>query len=427
MSLPAFIRCAAPRAFCKRVGLAILLLLSTLLAPSFAADPIKIGFSMGLTGANAPNGKQLLATLQIWREDVNARGGLLGRPVELVYYDDQTLPANEPSIYTKLIEVDKVDLLIGPYGTNQIAAALPVIMQHNLTTVGILGLGANSGYHYPNYFAMIPLGENPKISFSEGFFEVAAAQNPKPKTVAIVGADAEFGKTSTDGARENAKAHGFTIVYDKLYPPPTVDFAPVVRAIKAAEPDIVFVASYPPDTVGFIRAANEAGLEPKLFGGTMIGLLATPFKLQLGPLMNGIVNHEDFVPSPNFKFAGTEELLKKYQAQAAGLGIDPLGYAFPPFGYAAVQVLGQAVEATKSLDHAKLADYMRSHSFNTVVGEVKFGKDGEWVKPRVVFTQWQHVTSNDLAQFKDMSHQVIVWPKEMKTGDMIYPYSAARK
>jgi branched-chain amino acid transport system substrate-binding protein len=406
---------------------AVALLLSALVAPATASDAIKIGFSMALTGANAPNGKQLLAALQIWRDDVNAKGGLLGRPVELVYYDDQTLPANEPTIYTKLIEVDKVDLLLGPYGTNQIAAALPVIMQNNLTTVGMLGVAANSGYHYPNYFAMIPLGEDPKRSFSEGFFEVAAAQNPRPKTVAIVGADAEFGKTSTDGARENAKALGFTIVYDKLYPPPTVDFTPVVRAIKATDPDVVFVASYPPDTVNIIRAANEVGLDVKMFGGTMIGLLATPFKLQLGPLMNGLVNHEDFVPAPNFKFAGTEELLKKYQALAPGLGIDPLGYAFPPFGYAAGEVLGQAVAATKSLDHGKLADYMRSHSFNTVVGEVAFGKDGEWVKPRAIFTQWQHVSGNDLAQFTDMSHEVILWPSEYKTGNLIYPYTDARK
>jgi branched-chain amino acid transport system substrate-binding protein len=337
------------------------------------------------------------------------------------------MPANEPTIYTKLIEVDKVDLLLGPYGTNQIAAALPVIMQHNLTTVGMLGVAANSGYHYPNYFAMIPLGEDPKRSFSEGFFEVAAAQNPRPKTVAIVGADAEFGKTSTDGARENAKALGFTIVYDKLYPPPTADFAPVIRAIKATEPDVVFVASYPPDTVNIIHAANEIGLDVKMFGGTMIGLLATPFKLQLGPLMNGLVNHEDFAPAPIFKFTGTDELLKKYQALASGLGIDPLGYTFPPFGYAAGEVLGQAVVATKSLDHGKLADYMRSHSFKTVVGEVAFGKDGEWVKPRAIFTQWQHVSGNDLAQFTDMRHEVIVWPPEYKTGNLIYPYTDARK
>src|SRR6185437_8842413 len=151
---------------------------------ALAADPVKVGFSMGLTGANAPNGKQLLVALEIWRDDVNAKGGLLGRPIELVYYDDQTSPANEPSIYTKLIDVDKVDLLIGPYGTNQIAAALPVLQARNRTTIGILGLAANGQVHYKNYFSMIPYGQDPAHEFSRGFFELAKAQNPKPKTVA---------------------------------------------------------------------------------------------------------------------------------------------------------------------------------------------------------------------------------------------------
>ena len=165
-----------------RPGLAILqasaLVFSWLLAsPAWAADPVKIGFSMGMTGANGPNGKQLLVALEIWRDDVNAKGGLLGRPVELVYYDDQTSPANEPSIYTKLIDVDKVDLLIGPYGTNQIAAALPVLQSHNRTTIGILGLAANSQAHYKNYFSMIPFGQDPAREFSRGFFELAKAQN----------------------------------------------------------------------------------------------------------------------------------------------------------------------------------------------------------------------------------------------------------
>ena len=214
---------------------------------ALAADPVKVGFSMGLTGANAPNGKQLLIALEIWRDDVNAKGGLLGRPVELVYYDDQTNPSNENTIYTKLIDVDKVNLLLGPYGTNQISAALPVIAPRNLTTIGILGTAANSEAHYKNYFSMIPLGPDPKREFSRGFFEVAVAQNPKPKTVALVGADAEFGKNATDGARENAKAAGLTIVYDQRYPPATTDMTPVVRAIKATNPDIVFVGAYPPE------------------------------------------------------------------------------------------------------------------------------------------------------------------------------------
>jgi branched-chain amino acid transport system substrate-binding protein len=395
--------------------------------PAWAADPIKVGFSMGMTGPNGPNGKQLLVALEIWRDDVNAKGGLLGRPVELVYYDDQTSPANEPSIYTKLIDVDKVDLLIGPYGTNQIAAALPVLQSRNRTTIGILGLAANSQAHYKNYFSMIPYGQDPAREFSRGFFELAKAQNPKPKTVAIVGADAEFGKTSTDGARANAKAAGFTVVYDQLYPPAMTDLSPMVRAIKATNPDIVFTAAYPPDTVAFVRAANEVGLAPSIMGGTLIGMLATPLKVLMGPLMNGYINNaEVFMPVPTMNFPGVQDVLKKYQERAKGQGIDPFGYNFVPFGYATGQVLAAAVAATKSLDHKNLADYMRSHSFSTVVGDVAFGADGEWQKPRSLVSQWRKLTGNDLGQLTDPEKWALVWPPEHKTGEFIYPYSAAK-
>src|SRR6266545_4946720 len=159
--------------------------------PSRAADPIKVGFSMALTGAVAPNGKQILAAFEIWRDDVNAKGGLIGRPVELVYYDDQSNPANVPGIYTKLISVDKVDLLLGPYATNMIAPAMPVIMQNNKMTISILGVAVNRHFNYPKYFSMVPLGPNGVKAFSDGFFALAAAQTPKPRTVAIAAADAE--------------------------------------------------------------------------------------------------------------------------------------------------------------------------------------------------------------------------------------------
>ncbi len=408
-------------------ALLIAAVLSWPTAPAHAADPIKVGFGMSLTGATAANGKQLLKALEIWRDDVNATGGLRGRPVELVYYDDQANPSNEPVIYAKLISVDKVDLLLGPYSTNQIAAALPVIARHNLTTVGILGTAANREAHYKNYFSMIAGGQDPMREFSRGFFEVAMAQNPKPKTVAIVGVDAEFGKNATDGARANAKAAGLAIVYDERYPPAMADLTPIVRAIKATDPDVVFVGSYPPDTVGFVRAAREVDLAPKMIGGMMIGLLSTPLKVQMGPLMNGYVNNaEAFIPIPTFNFPGVQEVLTKYRERAKGQGIDPFGYGFVPYGYAAGQVLGAAVRATNSLDHAKIADYMRSNTFTTVVGDISFGKDGEWAKPRSLVSQWQNLTGNDLGQLTDPKNWVVVWPAEHKTGNLVYPYSAAK-
>ena len=396
-------------------------------APARAADPIKVGFSMALTGSVAQNGKQLIIALELWRDDVNAHGGLLGRPVELVYYDDQSNPANVPGIYTKLITVDKVDLLLGPYATNMAAAAVPVLMQHNMTTISMLAVDVNRHFHYSRYFDMIPVGPQGTKAFSRGFFALASAQQPKPQTVAVIAADAEFSKTSADGARENAKAGGFKIIYDQSYPPSTTDFAPVIRAVAAANPDIVFIAAYPPDTVGIVRAAAEIGLKPKMFGGTMIGLLITPIKMQLGSLLDGIVIMESIAPAASFNFPGLADVLKRYQAKAAGEKIDPIGYGFVPFGYSAGQVLAQAVEGNKSLDHLKLADYIHQHTFHTIVGDIAYASDGAWAQPRTLFTQFQNVAPGNLDQFRDGSVQPILWPPQYKTGTMIYPYAAAKK
>lgn len=395
--------------------------------PAGAADPVKVGFSMALTGSVAPNGKQILLALEIWRDDVNAKGGLLGRPVELVYYDDQSNPSTVPGIYTKLINVDKVDLILGPYATNMAAAAMPAIVQNNKTTITMLAIGVNSHFNYNRYFSMVPVGPEGVKAFSRGFFELAAAQKPKPKTVALVAADAEFAKTAADGARENAKATGFEIIYDKTYPPNTADFTSVVRSIQASNADVVFVAAYPPDTVGIVSAAHEIRLAPKIFGGTMVGLLVTPIKMRLGPLMDGIIIMESFAPSPKFNFPGLQDVLAKYRVKAAGEKIDPFGYGFVPFAYAAGQILAEAVTATKGLDHDKIAAYIHGHKFSTVAGEIAYNKSGDWTEPRTVFTQFQNVAPNDLEQFSKTDHQVILWPDKYKTGNIIYPYADAAK
>jgi branched-chain amino acid transport system substrate-binding protein len=402
-----------------------LVALVALAIPARAADPIKIGFSMALTGGVAANGKQILTAFEIWRDDVNAKGGLLGRPVELVYYDDQSNPANVPALYTKLLGVDKVDLVIGPYATNMVAPAMPVIMGHSKMTISILGLGVNREFKYPRYFSTVPTGPDGPPAFSKGFFELARVQNPAPKTVAMVAADAEFAQVAAGGARVNAKAAGFDIVYEGKYPPNTTDFLAVMRAVQATNADIVYAAAYPPDTVGIVRAANEIGLVPKMFGGSMIGLTATPIKMQLGPLTNGIVINESFLPA--LDFPGTAEMMRKYQAKAPERGIDPLGYGFAPFAYAAGQLVAKAVEETKSLDDGKLAEYLHKHTVDTVIGPMSFGADGEWSKARMLFTQFQGVTGNDLGQFKDPKREVILWPAEYKKGELIYPYGAARK
>jgi len=391
-----------------------------------AGEPIKIGYSMAMTGGLGPNGQSALLAQKIWEEDINAKGGLLGRPVKLIYYDDQTNPSTVPGIYTKLLDVDKVDLIIGGYGTNMLAPAMPVVMQRKKVFIGLLGLGVNTEFNYPNYFVMIPSGPDPKPSFTKGFIDLAMTQNPKPKTVAIVAADAEFAVNASDGARTNAKAAGLNIVYDKRYPPTTTDFAPIVRAIQATNPDLVIICSYPPDSVGMVRAVNELGFKPKMIGGAMVGLQNTSIKTQLGPLLNGWVNYDFWIPVPKMQFPGVAELMKKYQERAQAAGVDRLGYYMAPQAYAQLQVLQQAIEATKSLDDQKLADYIRANTFKTVLGDVKFGKGGEWAQSRVLQVQFQNIQLFEIAQFTNIATQVVVDPPDYASGKVIYPYDSAK-
>src|SRR6266436_6585953 len=229
----------AVRYFARSLAACVLLFAGAAWAQS--GEPIKIGYGISQTGGLAPNGKSALLAQKIWEEDINAKGGLLGRPVKLIYYDDQSNPATVPAIYQKLLVVDKVDIIIGGYGTNLLAAAMPVVIEKQKMLIGLFGLAVNAEFTYPKYFSMIPLGPTPKSAQTKGFFEAAIAQNPKPQTVAIVAADAEFSIKGSEGAHENAKAAGLKIVYDKRYPPATTDFAPIVRAIQATNPDIVAI------------------------------------------------------------------------------------------------------------------------------------------------------------------------------------------
>jgi branched-chain amino acid transport system substrate-binding protein len=397
--------------------------------PARADDkPITIGFGMALTGGLAPNGKAALLAMQIWEANVNAQGGLLGRPVKLVYYDDQSNPSTVPGLYTKLLDVDHVDLVVSGYATNMIAPAMPVIMQHNRTFLSLFGLAANSEFNYPKYFSFTPTGgPTPKQTFTEGFFAIAMAQNPQPKTIAIVGADAEFAHNAIDGAQELVKKNGLKIVYNQTYPPSTSDYSPIIRAIQATNPDLVLVCSYPPDSVGILQAAHEVGLKTKLFGGGMVGLQSTAIKVRLGPLLNGVVDYDYWLPWSKLASPAAMDFIKEYQAKAGPAGVDSLGYYLPPFAYGYMQVLQQAVEGTKTLDQDKLADYLRTHTFTTVVGDVKFGPNGEWSEPRVMDVQFRDIKSNDVDQFSKPTAEVILWPPALKTGDVVYPYTDVPK
>ena len=403
------------------------LLATTLPLHAQSGQSLKIGFGMALSGGLAAGGKASLIAYQIWADDVNAKGGLLGRKVELVHYDDQSSAATVPGIYSKLLDIDKVDIVVSGYATVPTAAAMPIIIQRGKTFMSLFALAVNDKFRYDRYFSMLPAGPEAKYAFSRGFFELVATLDPKPQTVAFTGADAEFSILCLEGARENAKKIGLKTVYDRSYPPNTIDYTPIVRSIKAANPDIVFYASYPPDSSGLIKATHEVGLSARMLGGGMVGLQFAALKTQLGPMLNNIVYYEVYVPEPSLQFPGIEQFVTRYRERAAKEGVEPLGFYLPPFAYAEMQILEAAITAAGSLDDAKIAEQLRTKTFPTVVGDLKFGAGGEWAEPRILSAQFQGIVGNDVEQFKQPGKQVVLWPAKYKSGELKVPFEPIKR
>jgi branched-chain amino acid transport system substrate-binding protein len=265
---------------------------------------------------------------------------------------------------------------------------------------------------------------NDASSWSDGFF-----QNGKrvgAKSVAFLAADQEFAQNLANGARALAKKDGLKTVYDQNYPPTTTDFSSLIRAIRASRPDMVFVMSYPNDSVAIVRAVNEIGVGSgvKMFGGGMVGLQFTPNMVNLGSLLNGIVNYNSYVPG--MKYPGIEDFLARYAKRAAEAKVDPLGFYLPPFNYAIGQMLEQAIRGVNSFEHAKIAQYLKNNELKTVVGPIKYGRDGEWANPRVVQAQFRGVADKDMEQWRKPGKQVVLFPDQYKTGDLIAPFEKAR-
>ena len=384
--------------------------------------PVKIGIGIAQTGTLGGGGKAALLALQMWVEDVNGRGGLLGRKVELLAYDDQSNPATTPGIYTKLLDVDKVDLLIAPYGTVPTAPIMPLVKQRGLLLMGNFSFQVNHTVKHDMWFNNAPWGD--ATSWTEGFLRIG--QNIGAQTIAFIAADQEFAQNLANGAKEIAKKSGLKTVYEQNYPPATVDFSAMIRAIRAAKPDMVFVCSYPNDSVAIVRAVNEIGVGPtvKLFGGGMVGLQFTPVMESLGSSLNGIVNYHSYVPG--MKYPGIEDFLQRYAKKAAEAKVDPLGFYLPPFNYAIGQILEQATAATRSLDQKLLAKHLHGHEFNTIVGPISWGPDGERARPAVPMIQFRNVADKNVEQFRQIGKQVILHPPQFKSGDPVVPYEKAR-
>ena len=394
-------------------------------AASAEGPPIKIGMSMPQTGGLAAGGKASLLGIEIWRDDINAKGGLLGRKVELVVYDDKSSASETPAIYAKLLDVDKVDLLFAPYGTVPTAPLMPMVKQRGLLLIGNFSFQVNSKVHHDMWFNNAPWG--PANSWALGFLRLG--QKAGGKTVALLSADQEFAQNLAKTAREVAKELNINVVYDQAYPPSTTEFSSIVRAVSAAKPDIVFVASYPPDSAGILRAVNEVGIgdNVKIFGGAMVGLQFAAVMVNMGSLLNGVVNYNTWLPEPSMYFDGTKEFFEKYTKRAIEAKVDPLGFYLAPYGYAMGQLIEQAVNATKSFDQKDLAKYLHEQTHKTIVGSITYADDGEWKQSATLEAQFRGVKDKNLDQFRKSGTQVILFPDNLKTGDLVAPFEANRK
>jgi branched-chain amino acid transport system substrate-binding protein len=207
-----------------------------------------------------------------------------------------------------------------------------------------------------------------------------------------------------------------------------VEFSGIMRALNAAKPEVVYVASYPPDSAGILRAVNEIGVgdNVKIFGGGMVGLQFGAVMENLGSLLNGVVNYNSWLPEPTMYFDGTKAFFETYAKRAVEAKVDPLGYYLAPFGFASGQLIEQAVKAAGSLDQKAIAKYLRENVHNTIVGPIEFSPDGERKETATLQAQFRGIVDKNMDQFRKPGKQVILFPTKWKSGELITPFETAR-
>jgi branched-chain amino acid transport system substrate-binding protein len=302
---------------------------------------------------------------------------------------------------------------------------MPLVKQRGMLLMGNFSFQVNSKVGHDMWFNNAPWG--PADSWASSFLELG--QKAGGKTVALLAADQEFAQNLALTARGVATRRNMPIVFDQAYPPNTVEFSSIIRALKAAKPDIVYVASYPPDSAGILRAVNEIGIgdDVKIFGGGMVGLQFASVMENMGSLLNGVVNYNTWLPEPAMYYDGTKAFFETYTKRAVEAKVDPLGYYLAPFGYASGQLIEQAIKATGSLDQKALAKYLREHEHQTIVGPIAFSADGERKETATLQAQFRGVVDKNIEQFRKPGKQVILFPEKLKSGDLISPFEAARK
>ncbi len=365
--------------------------------PATAQTPIKIGASMSVTGTYAKPGTYQKQGYDVCIDELNAKGGILGRKVELVIYDDQSTPATAVRLYEKLITEDKVDAVMGPYSSAVSEAVANVTEKYKKVMVAPLAATTSIFKKGRKYIFMVI---TPAENYLDGLIDMAAKRGLK--TVAIIHEDTLFPKASASGTVEAAKKRGMQVVLQEAYPKGNTDFSALLVKIKAANPDVIAAGTYFDDAVAITRQMKELNVNPKMFGLTVGGDLPEFYDLlkQNAEYVYGSTQWDESLPYP-----GQKEFLAAYKAKFKGQ--EPSYHTAA--GYAGCLIYAEAVKKAGTLDADKVRDQLLKMEIKTAFGEYKVEPDGFQIAHKMVMLQWQD------------GKRIVVWPDDLANGKMRYP------
>ena len=365
--------------------------------PVDAQTPIKIGASMSVTGTYAKPGTYQKQGYDVCIDELNAKGGILGRKVELVIYDDQSTPATAVRLYEKLITEDKVDAVMGPYSSAVSEAVANVTEKYKKVMVAPLAATTSIFKKGRKYIFMVI---TPAENYLDGLIDMAAKRGLK--TVAIINEDTLFPKASASGTAEAAKKRGMQVVLQEAYPKGNTDFSALLVKIKAANPDVIAAGTYFDDAVAITRQMKELNVNPKMFGLTVGGDLPEFYDLlkQNAEYVYGSTQWDESLPYP-----GQKEFLAAYKAKFKGQ--EPSYHTAA--GYAGCLIYAEAVKKAGTLDADKVRDQLLKMEIRTAFGDYKVEPDGFQVAHKMVMLQWQD------------GKRIVVWPDDLSNGKPRYP------
>ena len=372
-------------------------------APS--GEPIKIGGSLPLTGLASEQAKWVKAGYEYWAEDVNKRGGLLGRPVKLIIYDDESNADKAVTYYERAITVDKVDLVFGGYPGTANVALMPLVERYKKVFIGQGGHGKSFEQGFTYSFGSPPLmGEWSGISVA-GIFDDLIPKKDWPKTAALLTMNNVIGLAAVPGIVKAFEDRGVKVVVNETYNLPLSDANPLVSKAKGRGAEFLIVQGIFDDTVMIMRAAKAQRYNPKVIWNILASRIPAWGK-ELGADGDYVLAN-NFFPS-GLPYPGNDRIREGAKTK--------LGLPGPPdffaIGYCWMYSLEVGVRGAGSLDDTKIRDYMRSRPLDLPYGKgVKF--DSKGLPPPFNFT----------VQTKDGRNEII-WPKEVATGKLAYPRPA---